>query len=104
MRAAPAADFAEAVLEVVTAIPPGQVMTYGDVAAVLGSRAARAVGNVMAWYGSDVPWWRVIRASGHAAIGHEDRALLHFRAEGTPLVTTDEGYRVDLRLARHTPE
>jgi alkylated DNA nucleotide flippase Atl1 len=104
VRSAPAAEFAEAVLEVVATIPPGRVMTYGDVAAVLGSRAARAVGNVMAWYGSDVPWWRVIRASGHAATGHEDRALEHFRAEGTPLVTTDDGYRVNLRLARHSPE
>jgi alkylated DNA nucleotide flippase Atl1 len=103
VRAAPAADFAEAVLDVVAAIPPGRVMTYGDVAAVLGSRAARAVGNVMAWYGADVPWWRVIRASGHAAAGHEDRALDHFRAEGTPIVTTEDGYRVNLRLARHTP-
>jgi alkylated DNA nucleotide flippase Atl1 len=101
---APAADFVEAVLDVVSAIPAGKVMTYGDVAAVLGSRAARAVGNVMAWYGSDVAWWRVIRASGHPAAGHEDRALEHFRAEGTPLVTTHDGYRVNLRLARHTPE
>lgn len=103
MSPAPAADFAGAVLDVVRAIPPGRVMTYGDVAAVLGSRAARAVGTVMAWYGSDVPWWRVIRASGHAAAGHEDRALEHFRAEGTPIVTTDDGYRVNLRLARHSP-
>ena len=99
----PAADFAEAVLDVVAGIPPGSVMTYGDVAAVLGSRAARAVGNVMAWYGSDVPWWRVIRASGHPAIDHEDRALEHFRAEGTPLVETPDGYRVNLRLARYIP-
>lgn len=104
MRAAPSAEFTEAVLEVVAAIPPGSVMTYGDVAAVLGSRAARAVGNVMSWYGSDVPWWRVIRASGHPAAGHEDRALEHFRAEGTPLVTTDDGYRVNLRLARRLPD
>ena len=104
MRAAPSAEFTEAVLAVVAAIPPGRVMTYGDVAAVLGSRAARAVGNVMSWYGSDVPWWRVIRASGRPAAGHEDRALEHFRAEQTPLVTTDGGgYRVDLRRARHDP-
>lgn len=94
----------EAVLDVVAAIPPGSVMTYGDIAAVLGSRAARAVGNVMAGFGSQVPWWRVIRASGHPAIGHEDRALAHFRAEGTPLIETVDGYRVDLRRARHHPE
>ena len=47
--------------------PPGPAMTYGDVAAALGSRAARAVGAVMAHYGSDVPWWRVVRACGHPA-------------------------------------
>lgn len=103
MTRAPVADFAEAVLEVVAAIPPGRVMTYGDVAAVLGSRAARAVGQVMSQHGSDVPWWRVIRASGHAAAGHESRAWEHFRAEGTPLLTTDDGYRVDVHLARHVP-
>lgn len=104
MTRAPADDFAEAVLAVVAAIPPGKVMTYGDVAAVLGSRAARAVGHVMSWHGSEVPWWRVIRASGHAAAGHEGRALERFRAEGTPVVTGADGYRVNLRLARHTPE
>jgi len=104
MPRAPHPDFVEAVLDVVAAIPPGSVMTYGDVAAVLGSRAARAVGNVMALYGAEVPWWRVIRASGHAAAGHEERALEHFRAEGTPLVTSSDGYRVDLRLARHLPD
>jgi alkylated DNA nucleotide flippase Atl1 len=104
VRSAPAAEFAEAVLDVVAAIPPGKVMTYGDVAAVLGSRAARAVGNVMSWYGAEVPWWRVIRASGHPAIGHEDRALAHFTEEKTPLVTTSDGYRVDLRRARYLPE
>jgi alkylated DNA nucleotide flippase Atl1 len=91
------------VLAVVATIPPGRVMTYGDVAAVLGSRAARAVGNVMSWYGAEVPWWRVIRASGHPAAGHEDHALAHFRDEGTPLVTTPDGYRVNLRLARYDP-
>ena len=100
---APAPEFVEAVLDVVAAIPAGSVMTYGDVAAVLGSRAARAVGNVMALYGADVPWWRVIRASGHPAIGHEDRARPHFEAEGTPLVTTRDGYKVNLRLARYDP-
>ena len=103
MARQPDADFAEAVLDIVAAIPPGHVMTYGDVAAVLGSRAARAVGNVMSWYGSDVPWWRVVRASGHPAIGHEDRARAHFEAEGTPLVVAGEGCRVDLHRARYSP-
>jgi alkylated DNA nucleotide flippase Atl1 len=101
---APAPDFVSRVLDVVASIPAGRVMAYGDVAAAVGTRAARAVGTVMSHYGSDVPWWRVVRASGHPAVGHEARALQHFRAEGTPLTWSRDGvYRVDLALARHTP-
>jgi len=80
-------------------------MTYGGVAAALGSRAARAVGQTMAYYGSDVAWWRVVRASGHPAVDHESRALEHFRAEGTPLRWSASGvFRVDLDAARYTAE
>jgi alkylated DNA nucleotide flippase Atl1 len=97
-------DFVTRALSVVEAIPPGHVMTYGDVAAALGSRAARAVGQAMAYYGGDVPWWRVVRASGHPAIDHEARALEYYRAESTPLRWSAGGaFRVDLALARHTP-
>jgi len=95
-------DFVSRVLAVVESIPPGAVMTYGDVAAAIGSRAARGVGQVMAYYGSEVQWWRVVRASGHPASGHEDRALERYRAEGTPLVA-GSSVRVNLRLARHRP-
>ena len=99
----PSEDFVSRVLEVVKSIPEGRAMAYGDVAAALGSRAARAVGQVMAYYGSDVPWWRVVRASGHPAIDHESRALEHYRAEGTPLRWSGDAFRVDLAAARHTP-
>jgi alkylated DNA nucleotide flippase Atl1 len=83
-------------------------MTYGGVAAQLGSRAARAVGQVMARYGSDAPWWRVIRASGHPPIGHAAQALPHYVAEHTPLLmsktgTADAAYRVDYAAARWSP-
>jgi alkylated DNA nucleotide flippase Atl1 len=104
-------DFVSRVLDVVESIPPGRVMTYGGVAAQLGSRAARAVGQVMARYGSEVAWWRVIRAGGHPPVGHETRALPHYRAENTPLIlspaggtsTTDAAYRVDYAAARWSP-
>ena len=91
-------DFAEAVLDVVAAIPAGRVMTYGDVAEYLGTRGPRAVGAVMSRFGSDVPWWRVLRAGGLPPQGHEARALQRYRREGTPL--RPDGRRVDLRLAR----
>ncbi|WP_349361546.1 MGMT family protein [Cryobacterium sp. PH31-O1] len=103
-------DFVSRVLGVVNSIPPGRVMTYGGVAAQLGSRAARAVGQVMARYGSEVAWWRVIRAGGYPPIGHDAQALPHYRAEKTPLLlsknpsaTADDTYRVDYAAARWSP-
>jgi alkylated DNA nucleotide flippase Atl1 len=97
-------DFASAVLDVVDAIPEGRAMSYSDIAAALGSRAARAVGQVMAYAGSEHPWWRVVKASGRPATDHESRALEYYRAEGTPLRWSASGaYRVDLERARHRP-
>ncbi|WJY01382.1 MGMT family protein [Curtobacterium sp. 458] len=100
----PAFDFGAAVAEVVRSIPSGRVMTYGDVAAVLGSRASRAVGKVMAHEGADLPWWRVVRSGGHPPVHHEARALEHYRAEGTPLVHGATAWRLDMRLARWSPD
>lgn len=94
--------FAEAVLDLVERIPPGRVMAYGDVAAVLGSGGARAVGTVMARFGSGVPWHRVLRADGSPPAGHEAEALRRHRREGTPL--TASGTRVDMAVARWWPE
>lgn len=90
----------EAVLDVVEAIPPGRVMSYGQIGALVGV-GPRRVGNVMSTYGALMPWWRVVRADGRPAAGHEERALEHFRAERTALVPS--GFRVDLSRARHCP-
>jgi alkylated DNA nucleotide flippase Atl1 len=96
--------FTERVIEVVSAIPEGEAMSYSDVAAALGSRAARGVGQVMAYAGADLPWWRVVKASGHPPTDHEARALEYYRAEGTPLRWSPSGvFRVDLDVARHRP-
>ena len=100
----PGEDFVSRILAVVEEIPAGRAMSYGDVAAAIGSRAARGVGQVMAYYGGDVPWWRVVRASGHPAINHESRALEYYRAESTPLKWSASGvFRVDLTQARWSP-
>ena len=94
-------EFADDVLDVVDQIPEGMVMTYGDIAELLGRGGARGVGNVMARYGSDVPWWRVVRAGGGFPQGLEDEALAHYREEGTPLVGGAlTGRRIDLSRAR----
>jgi alkylated DNA nucleotide flippase Atl1 len=98
-------EYAERVLEAAEMIPPGRVMTYGDVAEWLAGGGPRQVGRVMALYGGAVPWWRVVRADGVLLSGQEPRALRHYRAEGTPLRETSrsaEGSmpRLDIPRAR----
>jgi methylated-DNA-protein-cysteine methyltransferase-like protein len=59
------ARFHRAVYRLVGEIPRGQVATYGQLAAILGwARAARAVGYAMRLCPPDVPWHRVVNASG----------------------------------------
>ncbi|MCK8679889.1 MULTISPECIES: MGMT family protein [Streptomyces] len=98
-------EYAERVLDVADLIPPGRVMTYGDVAEWLGDGGPRQVGRAMALYGGAVPWWRVVRSDGRLLPGHELRALDHYREEGTPLRQTGnraDGHlpRLDMRRAR----
>jgi alkylated DNA nucleotide flippase Atl1 len=97
----PVDDFASQVLDVVDAIPPGRVMSYGDIAAYLSAGPGpRQVGRVMAVYGGAVAWWRVIHSDGTPAPGHDSRALKHYLAEGTPLRSARPPVRVDMRHAR----
>ncbi|KQM15796.1 hypothetical protein ASF83_07670 [Plantibacter sp. Leaf171] len=94
--------FAEAVLAVVADIPEGCALSYGQVAAIIGSRSARGVGRVMAQYGHAVPWWRVVRSGGLPPTGHEERALEHYEAEGTPIVRMSGGrYRLGREALLH---
>ncbi len=95
-------DFAARVLDVVDSIPPGLVMSYGDVAEYLGEGGPRQVGRVMALWGGSAPWWRVVHADGSLVRGHEAAALKRYRAEGTPLRPSPQGppSRVDMRRAR----
>lgn len=93
--------YAERVLELVERIPPGRVLTYGDVAEELGEGGPRGAGAVLARWGGAVPWWRVVNADGAPAPGHAQRALALLRAEATPLRA--DGTRVDLVRARWRP-
>jgi alkylated DNA nucleotide flippase Atl1 len=93
-------EYSARVLDVVDAIPPGQVMSYGDIAEYLGAGGPRQVGRVLASYGGGVAWWRVIHADGTPAPGHEAAALRRYLAEGTPLRSARPPVRVDMRRAR----
>jgi methylated-DNA-protein-cysteine methyltransferase-like protein len=70
---------------VVREIPPGQVLTYGDVARLSGMpRQARRVGQALRWAprGLALPWHRVINAQGRislppdSSVGRRQRELL----------------------------
>lgn len=88
--------FAQRVLDAVDRIPRGRVMSYGDVAEYVDMGSARAVGMVMARYGGQVPWHRVLRADGSCAPGVATRQLAELRRERVPL----RGDRVDMARAR----
>lgn len=66
----------------VAAIPLGRVSTYGDIAALAGLSSPRIVGWIMRTDSSDLPWHRVIRASGRPAQHLATRQLELLRAEG----------------------
>jgi methylated-DNA-protein-cysteine methyltransferase-like protein len=95
-----------AVYDLVRRIPKGRVMTYGQIAVLLESRLSpRAVGWALHGCPRDVPWQRVVNASGGCSTDRLpgippglQRAMLEkegiaFRANGT----------LDLTRHRWTP-
>ncbi|MGU3432797.1 MGMT family protein [Actinomycetes bacterium M1A6_2h] len=92
--------FSARVLDLVDRIPPGRVMSYGQIAEVLEHRGPRAVGNVMARDGDSVTWWRVVRADGTLPPHLVIEAQEHWIAEETPM---RRGI-VDMDKARWWPE
>ncbi len=78
--------FQTAVCEVLRATVPGDVVTYGEVAAEAGfPGAARAVGNVLKNV-SGLPWWRVVSASGRLIPHDPTEQAKKLRSEGVATV------------------
>ncbi len=68
-------SFPQRVWQIVAAIPPGSVTTYGEVARLAGSpRAARQVGGVLRRLpeGSTLPWHRVVNRQGQISLTGPD--------------------------------
>ncbi|HYH49460.1 MAG TPA: MGMT family protein [Acidimicrobiia bacterium] len=79
-------EFTERAEAVIRALHPGEVVTYGEVAADAGRPgAARAVGHLLATRPEDLPWWRVVAASGRLVPGHEAEHARRLLAEGVAL-------------------
>jgi|JI10StandDraft_1071094.scaffolds.fasta_scaffold474205_2 methylated-DNA-protein-cysteine methyltransferase-like protein len=93
-------DFANHVLDIIRAVPPGQVVTYGQVAALAGfPRRARHVGHALRGCPQDVPWHRVLGAGGSVRVDPPQRQLELLRSEG---VLTQTG-RISLKKYQWLP-
>ena len=83
--------FEAAVRRVLQATKPGDVLTYGEVAAEAGyPGAARAVGNYLRRTTDEVPWHRVVSAGGRIVSRCAQDQMRLLREEGL----TVEGIRV----------
>jgi len=94
------------VFQIVRRIPAGRVMTYGQLAEILGEGyTARTVGFVMHTAEDDDPWHRVINSQGACSTGRvilpPDKQQRMLEAEG---VHFDARGRCDLGKYRWTPE
>ena len=89
----------ETVRALVASIPPGRVSTYGDIADAAGLSSPRIVGWIMRTDSADLPWHRVVPASGRPAAHLAGRQLERLAAEGVPV----RDGRVSLRECRWNP-
>ncbi|MCW3095541.1 MAG: O(6)-alkylguanine repair protein YbaZ [Chthonomonadaceae bacterium] len=102
-------DIFQSVFDFVRAVPPGKVVTYGQVAGMLEdvSLTARQVGAAMRSVPRDVPWQRVVGAGGLLPIAKislelksRQRELLE--AEGVVFLPGNSE-RVDMRRSQWMP-
>lgn len=99
-------NYRERVYEIVRRIPKGRVMTYGQIAEILGEGyTARTIGYVM--HAADeetTPWQRVINAQGACSTGRvilpPDKQQRLLESEG---IAFDARGRCDLNRYRWTP-
>ena len=89
----------ERVLRAVEHVPPGHVVAYGDIAGLVGI-GPRHVGNVLAQWGSGVPWWRVTNRNGVLPPALLDDARRHWEDEGVGLRPDGQG----CRISQHRPD
>lgn len=97
--------FTERVLRIIKEIPPGKVMTYGQIAALAGSpRGARQVVRILHAMSKahQLPWHRVVNAQGKIGLQDEAGQLqkMYLESEG---VVIPAGRPIDLGRYQHHP-
>ena len=96
--------FFKTVHQIVRNIPTGRVMSFGDIAGLMGEpRKARFVGFAMRTCPHEYPWHRVVRADGSLVIGERQRAMLEhehipFCEDGTVDMDKCKVYPAEMHL------
>lgn len=96
-------SFEDDVIRVLSRIPRGTILTYGEVAEESRHQgASRAVGNVLSRAKADVPWWRVVTANGRLVPGRERDQQHLLSAEGVSVMNGRVMMRPEARAPRGT--
>ena len=93
--------------ETIAEIPPGSVANYGQVAEIAGiPRGARQVGYALrhAPAGMELPWHRVVQASGRSAFDPNSRAFRRQRDRLAEEGVTMLNGRIDMNRYRWQPD
>jgi len=98
--------YRERVYSIVRRIPPGRVMTYGQIAELLGEGyTPRTVGFCMHSAPEGTPWHRVLNAQGATSTGRvvlpHDKQQRMLEQEG---VVFNKNNRCDLETYLHIPK
>ncbi|MDR1735826.1 MAG: MGMT family protein [Oscillospiraceae bacterium] len=91
-------EFYRQIYSVVEGVPPGRVISYGQIARILGRpRAAREVGRAMRICPEHIPWQRVVMADGSVTGGEwSEIRRMRLEEEGVPFLPDG---RVDMSAA-----
>lgn len=93
----PEQSFRSQVEAIVARIPRGRVMTYGQVATLLGHpRRARAVGFVAHYGDASIPWHRVVNRHGRVAPGYPGGMPAHRAELAAEAVEIGDDFTCDL--------
>lgn len=103
MRSAspPALDVRVAVVTIARLVPPGRVVSYGDIAELVGV-GPRYVARIVAHPRegeAPIPWWRITNAAGDLPLHLHDEAFARYRQEGTALKRKGRGAAIGTHRA-----
>ncbi len=101
---ADAADRERRILDVIRALRPGEVTTYGDVAETAGyPKRSRLVGRILATTDIDVPWWRVVNAAGQLRANEVGEQAALLRSEDVTVIDGKVRDAPSGRFSRSSP-